>query len=319
MPDEKFKQEQIDKEYLNFDKYEKNKVRVEDNYDRENDDGTMHSYRKFRKVMRALDVPESQQYHEEEISAFREGLQKKNPNEFLTKYLVEKEKITMSDPWAKNVQDEDPVTRSFHKYSYAWEISEGRVSPWCKEQIYRDYHLGSSIRDLSLKNGLLPERIRAIIWQREYFWKEVYPKIGETGLRMGLELEYQYSDEYPFVDYGKDLNWMSDREKGVEIREVERSMIDREVYPEMEHEFNNRLKKVKPKMYDLVPLKRYGSGDHSYMLYEKINHRGKNSRTVSKMFKRAIQQVNRPHLLPDVVQRHLKYGPRIASWQYKKL
>lgn len=80
-----------------------------------------------------------------------------------------------------------------------------------------------TIRDMSLKYGLLPERIRAIVWQREHFWKEVYPKIGETGLRLGLELEFTYAYDFPFVDYGKDLSWMTERERGVECFTMRRT------------------------------------------------------------------------------------------------
>jgi hypothetical protein len=197
------------------------------------------------------------------------------------------------------------------------DVVEGRVSPWCKEHIYRDWHLGATIRDMSLKYGLLPERIRAIVWQREYFWKEIYPKVGETGLRLGLELEFVYALDYPFVDYGKDLQHMVDRERGAETYTLRRSALDREVYPEMEHEFNNRFLKQKSRKYDLVPIKRSDSGTRSYLLFDRIDKRGKNKRTVSNMFVQTVFRSHKPHLLPDVVQRHLKYGPRVAAWHYK--
>ncbi len=97
------------------------------------------------------------------------------------------------------------------------ETHEGRLSPWAKERMWRDFHKGVSVRDLSLKYGILPERVKAIVWQREYFWKDVYPKIGETGMRLGLQLEMEYATYYPFVDYGIDLSVMAEREKGIEI------------------------------------------------------------------------------------------------------
>ena len=59
MPDEKFKQSQIDKEYLNFDKYEKNSVSVEDYNEIEKDDGAMKNLKKFQDVLKTLDVPEA--------------------------------------------------------------------------------------------------------------------------------------------------------------------------------------------------------------------------------------------------------------------
>ena len=83
------------------------------------------------------------------------------------------------------------------------------------------------MRDLSLKFGILPERVKAILWQREYFWREVYPKIGETGVRLGLALEFTYTMHHPFIDYGLDLNWMAAREWGVEMRRIKRGLIDK--------------------------------------------------------------------------------------------
>src|SRR5690606_22154285 len=62
----------------------------------------------------------------------------------------------------------------------------GRVSPWCKEEIYRLYLEGWTIRDLSYKYGLLPERVKVIIFMRDQFWKVMYPKLGESGLRQRL-------------------------------------------------------------------------------------------------------------------------------------
>jgi len=40
----------------------------------------------------------------------------------------------------------------------------GRVSPFAKEKIYRMYHKGQTIKDLSLKFGVLPQRVKAIIY-----------------------------------------------------------------------------------------------------------------------------------------------------------
>ena len=77
MPDEKFKQSQIDKEYLNFDKYEKNSVSVEDYNEIEKDDGAMKNLKKFQDVLKTLDVPEADQYHDEEMDLLTLGMQNK--------------------------------------------------------------------------------------------------------------------------------------------------------------------------------------------------------------------------------------------------
>ena len=44
---------------MNFDKYEKNTVTTEENFEVDDDDGMMKTLRKLRWVMKTLDVPEA--------------------------------------------------------------------------------------------------------------------------------------------------------------------------------------------------------------------------------------------------------------------
>lgn len=89
---------------------------------------------------------------------------------------------------------------------------EGRYSPIVKEEMYRMHKKGTSFADIGLKYGALPERVKAIVWQREILWNEVYPKLGETTLRLGLEREFMYAQIFPFAEYGVDLNSIADLE-----------------------------------------------------------------------------------------------------------
>ena len=41
---------------------------------------------------------------------------------------------------------------------------EGRLSPFVKEKMYREYLLGKSVKDLSLKYGILHQRVKAIVF-----------------------------------------------------------------------------------------------------------------------------------------------------------
>lgn len=93
----------------------------------------------------------------------------------------------------------------------------GRMSPFAKELVYRNYLKGATIKDLSLKFGILPQRVKAIVYQKHLYWEEVYPKLGETHMRVCLETEALYASEYPFVDYGCDLHIMAEMEKGVKL------------------------------------------------------------------------------------------------------
>lgn len=65
-----------------------------------------------------------------------------------------------------------------------WDSMEtdfkGRMSPFAKETLYRKYIQGTTVKDLSLKFGILPQRVKAIIYQKHLYWNEVYPKLGET-------------------------------------------------------------------------------------------------------------------------------------------
>lgn len=67
------------------------------------------------------------------------------------------------------------------------------MSPWGKEELYRKYIQGATIKDLSLKYGVLPQRVKAIIYQKHLYWEEVYPRLGETHMRVALEREMLYA------------------------------------------------------------------------------------------------------------------------------
>ena len=40
----------------------------------------------------------------------------------------------------------------------------GRMSPVAKEELYLNYKKGMTIKDLSLKYGILPQRVKAIVF-----------------------------------------------------------------------------------------------------------------------------------------------------------
>ncbi len=116
-----------------------------------------------------------------------------------------------------------------------WDQTEaplvGRVSPFAKELIYRSYLKVTTVKDLSLKFGILPQRVKAIVYQKHLYWEEVYPKLGESHMRIAIEQEAIYAAEYPFVDYGADLALMSELEKGVRLERIPRSDADAKPNP----------------------------------------------------------------------------------------
>ena len=74
---------------------------------------------------------------------------------------------------------------------------------------------GMTIRDLSLKYGVLPQRVKAIVYQKHIYWNEMYPRLGETHMRLAFERELFYAMRYSFVDYGIDLEVMAHMERGI--------------------------------------------------------------------------------------------------------
>lgn len=54
----------------------------------------------------------------------------------------------------------------------------------------------------------------------------MYPKLGETHMRLALEREFIYARDFPFVEYGIDLNIMAEIEKGVKIERLTNTEYD---------------------------------------------------------------------------------------------
>ena len=194
----------------------------------------------------------------------------------------------------------------------------GRVSPWCKEEIYRSYLEGWTVKDLSYKYGLLPERVKVIVWTRDIFWKEVYPKIGESGLRRRLEKGIEYAKRFAYIDYGKDLRAMAEREQGVFLRKVARSEIDCKPTKEVEEKVSAVLKNIRPKTVDYIPIKFHGKGASGYLIKDMVCKRKKGSKRVSHMFQKfCFYKDLHPNLLPEKVLARKELGPRLATLGYK--
>jgi hypothetical protein len=68
---------------------------------------------------------------------------------------------------------------------------------------------------------VLPQRVKAVVWQKHLYWEEVYPRLGEMHLRAALEMEIMYAAEFPFCDYGTDLNIMAEMEKGIQLQRLQ--------------------------------------------------------------------------------------------------
>jgi hypothetical protein len=172
---------------------------------------------------------------------------------------------------------------------------------------------------LSLKYGLLPVRVKVIIWCRHHFWEEIYPRVGETGMRLANEAEYFYAQEHPFVDYGKDLELMSEMEKGIRITRFKRSEKDRKPDKEQDLKIRKELARESPNSrVDVIVEKFVGKGGKGYYIKEYKPRTGKGAARVSEMFRKVVKFGEKePHFLPKKVKKKLHLGPRLASKGYR--
>jgi len=197
----------------------------------------------------------------------------------------------------------------------------GRMSPIAKEELYHNYQKGVTIKDLSLKYGILPQRVKAIIFQRHIYWNEVYPKLGETHMRLALEREMLYASEFPFIDYGSDLKLMSEIEKGIMMIKVKRSDIDANPPEQVKKAIEAKLSQLKPKRHDHIPEGFTGKGGKGYVLKNWVVHRGQGAPIVNKRFREAVRLAgsHKEHLLNKKVRMRMEAGgPRYASMAERK-
>jgi len=82
----------------------------------EHDDGTMMTMRKFRGVMKSMDLKLGEQYHEDEVKALRKGLKKNDPERFLQTYMFEKMKINVTKNFFEGIKNDDEIVDSFNQF-----------------------------------------------------------------------------------------------------------------------------------------------------------------------------------------------------------
>lgn len=157
----------------------------------------------------------------------------------------------------------------------------GRMSPFVKEIIYREYQRGMSVKDLTLKYGILHQRVKAIIFQKHMYWEEVYPKLGESHMRLAIECEANYASDFPFIEYGLDLHMMGEWEKGIKMERITDSEYDAKPHKEVKEKTDHFLMKMRSRYQDRIPLQLKGKGPAAYLLQEIVCHRGKGAARVS--------------------------------------
>lgn len=223
-------------------------------------------------------------------------------------------KITEEQP--EIIAEHDKLMKMTNEYATQQKNFNGRMSPMGKEDLFRNYIKGMTIKDLSLKYGILPQRVKAIIYQKHIYWTEVYPKLGETHMRFAFERELFYADDFPFVDYGIDLDMMSMMEQGIHLHTINRSDNDSNPPKEIEEKVEDFLSKQRTRRFDQVPETFEGKGGKGYILKNWIVHRGKGAAKVSKTFREAVRLTGsaKEHQLGKRTAIKMKSGgPRVAT------
>ena len=194
----------------------------------------------------------------------------------------------------------------------------GRLSPHAKEEIYRLYESGWSVTDLAYRYGILPARVKAIVWCRRHFYEEVKPRIDPITWKLGVEREFLYASVNPFLDFGIDLSMISLLEQGIPNIRLTKSHIDVNPPSEVQEKIKRKLETVRPMRRSTVVRKTVGEGPHAYKVKDLVVSYGNGRHTVSEMFKRVCMwSQSKPHWLPKKVQERIHKGPRIAAQGYR--
>lgn len=194
----------------------------------------------------------------------------------------------------------------------------GRLSPHAREEIYEFYNNGWSVKDISLKYGIMPARTVAIIWCRRYFYDVVAPLFGRTFWRLGIEREFSYAQEYPFVDYGIDVEIMAHFDKGLDYVTFGNTTVDINPPQEVKDKIKNAVKKLPKRRAYTISKGFVGTGFRKYEIKDIVIRKGNGKLDVSEMFKRICYRGDlTPYSFPKKVRERLELGPRIASLGYR--
>ena len=221
---ENFRKKYVSKDYGNYEKYEKNSVATK--YDAGVEATTDDKlYENYMKLIKTLPTQEAEDFEKQKRDDIKDLLTDQNETHqtFKERFFAQKGVKENLNPDLDAFEEECELMEDPETFERAYY---GRLSPFVKENVYREYLKGYSIKDLSLKYGILQQRAKAIVYQKHLYWNEVYPRLGETHMRLALEREALYASEFPFIEYGIDLVAMAQLDKGVRVEHITRSEYD---------------------------------------------------------------------------------------------
>ena len=154
-------------EYGNYKKFEEGKNNVKEIIDKGYDDmGQDHFQNNLDAWMRDMNSPDQEEANRKKLVGEADNLEKTVKNEdvmsgnIMDEYMRGKRYLDN-----KLAYDEFQLEQDiFSSPDHAEARETGRLSPVVKEEIYRSYLQGTKIRDLSLKHGILPQRVKAVVY-----------------------------------------------------------------------------------------------------------------------------------------------------------
>jgi hypothetical protein len=208
-------------DYGDYSKFESRKNSVTEKNDLgEFDDGSDKFLANYNHMMSELATEEGDRLRDQEKKTVEDVMSRMDTPNFknyvsndnlMQEFMNQRLSVDWNEEYVKFQAEKDFVNANKardHQYN-------GRLSPVVKERIYRLYLKGATPKELSLRFGILADRVKAIVYQKHLYWEEVYPRLGETHMRLAMEMEAQYAAEFPFLTYGQDIKTMAELEKGI--------------------------------------------------------------------------------------------------------
>ena len=152
------------------------------------------------------------------------------------------------------------------------------LSPASIQKIYELYMQGWNVRDISKRFGILPNRTKFHIWTRARLFDEAIPKHGPEYHLSGIILDEKKAAQTGVADYGIDIPNMVAKKKYGDIKFWNNDYLDAKRNPEEYEEALKRLEKVKKfSRYEILEVRKYGTGTWQYSMQEWNIFRGKGS------------------------------------------
>jgi hypothetical protein len=148
-------------EYGDYEKYEKNTV--EEKNDNGSDDfGYDTFFGNYNNMLRKLNTKDGDHIREADDETIAQKVSNYNVHDgdMMSDFISLREGL--------DLQDMNEKWEAEKKMMQNWDSAEaplvGRLSPFAKELVYRNYLKGATVKDLSLKFGILAQRVKAIIY-----------------------------------------------------------------------------------------------------------------------------------------------------------